>query len=158
MSVRWIGCIALLTVATPGRAQAPTLDNLAFLAGCWNGQFRGRQGPGVIEEHWTAPTTNVILGTTRYIVQGVTTTWELSVIATDSAGATLTPHPRGQAPVPFRLVRADSASATFENLAHDFPQRIAYRRVGPDTLVARIEADTPRQRGAEWRMSRVACP
>jgi hypothetical protein len=34
----------------------------------------------------------------------------------------------------------------FENLQHDFPQRIVYRRAA-DTLIARIEADTPRARG-----------
>ena len=158
MRTSWIGAIACLTVAPPSSAQAPDLGNLAFLAGCWNGPFRGRQGPGVIEEQWTAPTANVILGTTRYVVRGVTASWEFSVIAADSGGATLTPHPRGQAPVPFRLVRIAESAVTFENLAHDFPQRIAYRRAGADTLVVRVETDTPAERGSEWRMARVACP
>ena len=45
----------------------------------------------------------------------------------------------GRAPVGFRLVAADAASATFENPAHDFPQRIHYRRDG-DHMVATISA------------------
>lgn len=153
-----MGSLAVLIAALPCGAQAPALDNLAFLSGCWNGPLRGAQGAGVIEEHWTAPTANVMLGTTRYIFAGVTTSWEFSVIASDSAGVTLTPHPQGQAPVAFRLVATADDGATFENRAHDFPQRIAYRRAALDTLVARVEADTPAPRGSEWRMGRVACP
>jgi len=30
-------------------------------------------------------------------------------------------------------------SVVFENLRHDFPQRIIYRRVSEDSLIARIE-------------------
>ena len=39
----------------------------------------------------------------------------------------------------FALVRHDGTSATFENAAHDYPQRIAYARDG-DTLTATISA------------------
>ena len=41
--------------------------------------------------------------------------------------------------VAFRLVARGGTSATFENPAHDFPQRIAYARDG-DTLTATISA------------------
>jgi hypothetical protein len=44
----------------------------------------------------------------------------------------------------------------WENLAHDFPQRIIYQRVAPDTLVARIES-ADGARGTSWRMSRAVC-
>ena len=37
----------------------------------------------------------------------------------------------------FRLVAREAASATFENAAHDYPQRITYARDG-DTLTATI--------------------
>ena len=47
--------------------------------------------------------------------------------------------PQGGAPVAFALVRHDTASATFENPAHDYPQRIVYARDG-DTLTATISA------------------
>jgi hypothetical protein len=145
---------ALLAAAGPGAAQAPALDNLAFMAGCWNGDAgRGR----VIREQWTTPTTNVILGTTRVIAGDRAVSWEFTLIEADSTGITMTPHPRGQEPAPFRMVRLAGDTAVFENPAHDFPQRIIYRRV-VDTLVARIEADTPRPRGVEWRMARAACP
>jgi hypothetical protein len=48
--------------------------------------------------------------------------------------------------------------AVWENPTHDFPQRILYARVAPDTLVARIEGRTPSgDRSLEWRMTRAQC-
>ena len=47
--------------------------------------------------------------------------------------------PQGGAPVAFALAQRDKTSATFENAAHDYPQRIAYVRSG-DTLTATISA------------------
>lgn len=44
-----------------------------------------------------------------------------------------------QPPVPFALVAQKDYSFTFENKQHDFPQRVIYRFVGKDSLVARIE-------------------
>jgi hypothetical protein len=153
MRIGIVMVVVLLWPAAPSAAQAPTLGNLAFMAGCWNGDAgRGR----VIVEYWTAPTSNAMLGTTRYLGGDRMVSWEFTEIVADSAGVTMTPHPRGQTPTPFRLVRLAPDTAVFENPAHDFPQRIIYRRAA-DTLVARIEADTPRARGTEWRMGRTAC-
>ncbi len=148
------GAVVLLAGAVPGRGQAPALGNLAFMAGCWNGE--ARRGAVTIEEHWTTPTVNVMLGTTRYVAGDSTLSWEFTLVEGGAGGVVMTPYPSGQSPVPFRLVGASDA-AVFENLAHDFPQRIVYRRVA-DTLVVRIEADVPERRGREWRMTRAACP
>ena len=46
-------------------------------------------------------------------------------------------QPQGRAPVAFPLAKRDAMSVTFENAAHDYPQRIAYARSG-DTLTATI--------------------
>jgi hypothetical protein len=48
-------------------------------------------------------------------------------------------QPGGRAPVQFRLTARTRTGATFENPAHDFPQRIVYRRSG-DSMVATISA------------------
>ena len=150
--------LILAAAALLPAAQAPLspLDPLRFMAGCW----RGPAGKDkVIEEHYTAPSANLILGMTRYTRNGVATGYEFSTISWEDSTAVLTPRPEGQAPVPFRLVSMDARSAAWENPAHDFPTRIAYRRVAGDTLVARIEG--PGAGGAtvseEWRMARVGC-
>ena len=43
----------------------------------------------------------------------------------------------GRPAVPFRLAAAEGTSVSFENPAHDFPQRIRYERSG-DTLTATL--------------------
>ena len=132
------------------------LEPLRFMAGCW-------QGPGakgqVVEEHYTAPSANLILGMTRYTRNGVATGYEFYTIAWEDSTVVLTPRLEGQAPVPFRLASMDARSAVWENPAHDFPTRILYRRAAGDSLVARIEGPGPDGRTAseEWLMVRVRC-
>jgi hypothetical protein len=62
--------------------------------------------------------------------------------------------PKGkQPPTPFKLVSHDENAATFENLDHDFPQRVIYRREG-HVMHARIEGTRNGQAAFEewtWR-------
>lgn len=133
----------------------PTLADLAFMAGCW----RGPSGDGTtIEEYYTPPAENLMLGLSRYTKGDRVTSYEFSTIAREGAALVLTPRPSGQAPVPFRLTRIDSAGAVWENPAHDFPTLIAYRRGPSDSLVARIEGPGREgKRSIEWRMGRTVC-
>ena len=155
------GAVPLLlaaAIARPGRSQAAVaqpgpLAALAFMSGCWRGPF-GEAAGGTLEESWTAADTDVMLAAARYNQGGRTVGFEFSRIHADSAGVTLTPYPDGGRSVPFTLVRpGEEGRAVFQNLAHDFPQRIVYRRAG-DAMVVRIEDDA---RGEEWEMRRVEC-
>jgi hypothetical protein len=152
--------ILMSVIALPAAGARPVppgpLEPLRFLAGCW----QGTSGDGqLIEEHYTSPSSNLILGMTRYTRKGVATGFEFSTIAWEDSTIVLTPRPSGQQPVPFRLAELRESSAVWTNPAHDFPTLIAYRRVGGDTLVARIEG--PGKGGAtaaeEWRMTRARC-
>jgi hypothetical protein len=158
MSLRALIAVSLSLLAGAAMAwQAPPgpLEPLRFMAGCW----RGPAGPDrVIEEHYTAPSANLILGMTRYLRHGRATGYEFSTISWEDSVIVLTPRPEGQQPVPFRLTGLDSKSAAWENSRHDFPTRIAYRRLPGDTLVARIEGPgAGGTRAQEWRMVRAAC-
>ncbi len=140
----------------PSGQQPPTLAALAFMAGCW----RGSSGGGVvIEEYYTAPTDNLILGVSRYLKGGRVTDYEFSTIAREDTTIVLTPRPSGQEPASFRLTRIDGSSAVWENPAHDFPTLIAYRRGSGDSLVARIEGPgrDGKRASSEWRMGRATC-
>lgn len=142
-------------------AQAPPpLTSLSFMAGCWEGTFRARTGEtGVIEEHYTAPSDNVMLGTTRYLLNGVTTQFELTSIRLGEQGVVLLPYPGGRPSADgFTLTHASGSSATFEAPEHDFPKRITYRAESPDRIVARIDDGSEDGRATEWRMERRSCP
>ncbi|HEX6104795.1 MAG TPA: DUF6265 family protein [Gemmatimonadales bacterium] len=150
----WSVALVLTLPLAPAPVLAPgPLEPLRFMAGCWRGPAgRGR----MIEEHYTAPSRNLILGMTRYTRDGVATGYEFSTIAWEDSTIVLTPRPEGQQPVPFRLALLQPRSAVWENPDHDFPTRIAYRRLAGDTLVARIEGPEGRN-ASEWRMARVRC-
>jgi hypothetical protein len=150
--------VCLLAGVTRGARPAPappTLAQLAFMAGCW----RGLSPDGsTIEEYYTPPADNLILGLSRYTKGTRVTGYEFSTIASEGGAIVLTPRPAGQEPAPFRLSRIDSAGAVWENPAHDFPTLIAYRRGTGDSLVARIEGPgRDGKRSMEWRMGRAAC-
>lgn len=141
-------------VAGPRAAPGP-LEPLRFMAGCWRGPAGGGK---LIEEHYTTPSENLILGMTRYTRGGVATGYEFSTITWKDSAIVLTPRPDGQTPVPFGLTVLEKDRAVWENPRHDFPTRIVYRRVAPDTLVARIEGPAAGGTASdEWRMGRVGC-
>ncbi|HEU5041307.1 MAG TPA: DUF6265 family protein [Gemmatimonadales bacterium] len=157
LPLRLLALAAVVLVPATAAPPAPgPLEPLRFMAGCWRGQSGDDR---VIEEHYTSPSANLILGMTRYTRNGVATGYEFSTIAWKDSAIVLTPRPEGQQPVPFPLAQMDRSSAVWENPAHDFPTRIAYRRVPGDTLVARVAG--PGEGGAmaseEWRMVRVRC-
>ena len=144
---------ALLVLASPGESQS--LDDLAFLSGCWEGPLsRG----GAIEEFYSAPSDNLIVGTTRYLRDGHTVMFEFSSIVHDSTGIVLWPYPRGNKSADgFRLTTVDGHGAIFEAPEHDFPKRISYLIESPDVRIARIDDGIDGGQATEWRMERVAC-
>ena len=158
---RWICtcAVAAVMVISPGEAgeaQTPGLMDLAFMSGCWEGPLsRG----GTIEEFYSTPSENLIVGTTRYIRDGQTVMFEFTQITTDDDGIVLLPYPRGSASEhPFRLTTLNDSLAVFEAPEHDFPKRISYIVVSPEAHIARVDDGTDGGKAQEWLLSRVACP
>ena len=149
-----LALLALPVFASPGESQ--TLDDLAFLSGCWEGPLaRG----GVIEEFYSAPSGNLIVGSTRYLRDGRTVMFEFSSIVHDSSGIVLWPYPRGQKSIDgFQLTSVDGHGAIFEAPEHDFPKRISYIIESPDVRIARIDDGTDGGQSTEWRLTRTSCP
>lgn len=101
-----------------------------------SGQWSKRSGGALYEEHWSVPASGSMVGTSQF-VRGSTVSREFLLLAEDDGGVVYRAWPAGQAPASFRLVRLDDRKVTFENPAHDFPQRIEYWRVD-DVLNAKI--------------------
>ena len=124
------GLALLLVAASP----AAKIDDFAWLAGQWVSEAEGRW----TEESWAAPRGGEMLGHSRSGRGDALREFEFLRIAAGPDGVpAYIAQPGGRAPVAFTLVRYDATSATFENAAHDYPQRIAYARSG-DTLTATI--------------------
>jgi hypothetical protein len=143
--------LAVLLPAWPAAQTAkPTLDGLAWMAGSWSGETRGIQ----MEEHWTAPKSNSMIGVHRDVGKGRTLGFEFLRIEQQGDQIVYLSMPNGRSPAtPFSLKEASGTRVVFENPSHDFPQRIIYWKDGND-LRARIEGTMNGKAGSEeWRWS-----
>ena len=101
-----------------------------------------------------------MLGMSR-TVRGDSTLVEFEELRIFGRGGRLVYHaePSGQTPTDFETRSSSDTLVTFENPAHDFPQRVIYRRRGQDSLLARIEGTSGgRTRGVDFAYARARCP
>ena len=85
-----------------------------------------------------APSGGVMLGLHRDVRRGQPAFFEYLRITARDGRLVYVASPRGTGTTEFVLVGLEGQHAIFENLEHDFPQRIIYWRV-EDRLMARIE-------------------
>lgn len=134
--------------ATP----AEDVAKLAWMAGSW-----AEEKDGVTtRETWLPPLTGAMAGAGQTNSPGQAARVEHMKITAEPAGATFTAIVPGQSPALFLLRPGEpDREAVFENKAHDFPQRIIYRRCGED-LCARVEGLIRGQNASEeWRYRRL---
>ena len=138
-------------------AQSATVESLSWMAGCWELSVPQRQM--TIAEHWMKPAGGTLIGMSRTIRGGKTTGFEFIRIVTTEAGIDYIAKPSSSKDeTAFKLVRSSATEAVFENLAHDFPQRIIYKNQPPDGLFARIEANqNGKLNGMDIPMKRAKC-
>ena len=146
--------VAVLCFGTSA-AQDTELSSLAWLAGCWASES-GDNGSG---EQWTPLAGGTMLGVGRTVRNGETIDHEFLQIRRNAEGKIVyVALPSGQAETSFVLTSAGENSFTFENLEHDFPQRIIYRALPDGGLLVRIEGNRDGVlRGVDFPMQRVAC-
>lgn len=146
--------VPLLLAAGAPPAVSP-VESLSWMAGCWE----RRAGFVVTDEHWMSPRAGTMLGTSRTTRGDAVVEYEfMRIYGTREDTVVYAAHPSGQKPAQFRGRAMPRREITFENRAHDFPQRIIYRALGDDSLVARVEGTSRgKSRGVDFRYRRVAC-
>jgi hypothetical protein len=109
----------------PDDAPWPQVARAAWLAGAWQVQ----DGAQVVDEYWTPPCGDSMFGISRAVSGGRLAWFEFVVLReTADGGLVFTAHPSGQEGGSFPAVTVTDTLLVFENPAHDFPQRIGYRR------------------------------
>ena len=89
------------------------------MAGCWRG---GSEGGAVIDEYYTPPSENLILGVSRYTKGGRVTSYEFATIAAQGdSDLVLTPRPVGQSPADFNLAKLQPGVGGLEQPAARLP-------------------------------------
>jgi len=145
--------VAVFAVTTVGLTAQQSVEELSWMTGCW----RQQSGTRVIDETWSTPGGGALLGMSRTVAGGRMVAYEFMRIQ-DEGGLTFTAKPSGQNEASFKVLKRGPREIVFENPAHDFPQRVIYRRDG-DLLIGRIEGTQNGKPGSvDYPMQRVACP
>jgi hypothetical protein len=146
--------LAPITLALGTAGQAAPADDVArlgWIAGSW---IEDKDGV-TTRETWLPPLGGAMAGAGQTNRGARPPRVEHMKITAEPAGATYTALVPGQPPTPFVLLPGKDGEAVFENKAHDFPQRVIYRRCGDD-LCARIEGTLKGQPASEnWRYRRL---
>lgn len=137
-----------------GPAVANTLARVSWLTGCWEAVSPTR----TIEENWTAARGHTMIGVGRTVRGDSLFEYEFLVLRERGDRLAYEAHPSGQASTVFWSKEVTDSTVVFEDLKHDFPQRVGYRRVGSDSLVAWIEGSRGgRERHIEFPYRRAPC-
>ena len=150
-------------VAHPRASQDTGIEQLAWISGCWV-----YTSPRVfIEELWTRPAGGTMLGVSRTLRRtptgDSTMAWEFIRVYARGTDLVYAAQPHNQPAAEFTSERVSDSVVVFANPAHDYPQRIIYRRAGKDSLRARVEGTqggrTPgaRSRASDFPYVRAAC-
>lgn len=157
MSALQLGILAAAAIAAASAISAPApadIRRLAWLKGCWE----ARNARRTIEEHWLAPRGHTMVNVGRTVRGDSLFEYELVVVREQGERFAYEAHPSGQPTATFLSIEASDSTVVFENREHDFPQRVGYRRVGRDSLLAWIEGTVKGNiRRVEFPYQRASC-
>jgi len=129
--------------AAPPVAPKPTLADLAWLAGRWQGAW----GPRVAQQVWTAPKAGVMLGTFQLTEGDKTLVLEMFTLVESPDGIQFNLRHFTPAlvawekpgPTVLNLASVDPKHAVFENPLDGQPKHAIFTQLDPDTYVSRSE-------------------
>ncbi|MGZ6013021.1 MAG: DUF6265 family protein [Caulobacteraceae bacterium] len=140
----------MIAAALAAAAISADVSQLDWLAGTWS----QAQDGGHVREMWLPPQDGAMAGVTLTTRPGRPPRAEYAKITREPAGLTYTAVVGAQPPTPFVQIPDADGRLVFENRAHDFPQRVFYRRCGAD-LCGGIEGTLDgKPRREEWRYTR----
>lgn len=132
------GLIVTTMAAFAPHVVDPVFRKLWALEGLW--KMETSKGP--IFEQWSKTDDSTLTGQSFRVNGADTLIIETIRLVQDRDGIAYIPAVTNQndgKPVRFQLIGHENNRFTFENPEHDFPQRIIYTLITPDSLVARIE-------------------
>jgi len=142
------------TAGAEAVASSP-VDKLEWLAGCWKHEESGFRR----DEQWMRPSGGTMIGMSRSVADDRTVEYEHLRIEVRSGRLAYVASPSGQAEAAFLEAEITDRTAIFEAPGHDFPQKIAYERLAPRSILAWIEGDVDGvSRVVEFPMTATRCP
>ena len=149
-----LGILLLLSASARADEQRSKLDLIGWITGCWNRTEAGRE----LAEQWMAPRGGTMIGMSRMVGDGRTLSYEYMRIEEDDGRLTFTAIPSGQSETSFESTKITGRMVTFENLEHDFPQRITYRWKTDSELLVILEGErNGESRSTRFWLRRMTC-
>lgn len=143
-----------LTVAALAEDKKTTINDFAWMAGCWGNQT----SKSTRDEIWSKASGGTMIGLARVVANGKTSSVEFMRLHQETDGLYFTALIPGEPETSFKLIRMDGKKAIFENLKHDFPQRIIYGQNPDGSLFARIEGEIKgKKREIDFPFQRATC-
>ncbi|HTF06534.1 MAG TPA: DUF6265 family protein [Bacteroidia bacterium] len=114
------------------------IEELKWLQGTWEGMDNNGL---VFVEVWEKGTGNSLNGKGATITPDGDTVFKetLKIELVEGTPYYVATVPENPGPVLFKMVEADETHCIFENLAHDFPQRISYTLETKSTMSVKLE-------------------
>ena len=149
-------CVVIVPALAFGQVAKPSLADLAWMSGCW--EMSAAEKGLRINEQWMSPSGGMMMGAGRTVKGGKAVDFEFLRIVEEADGIYYVAKPKAnKEETRFKLVKLEAGEVIFENPAHDFPQRIIYRREG-ERLNARIEGSKEgKTRGLDFPYLRTKC-
>ena len=136
-------------------AQTKTsIEDISWLTGCWEMS----ENDFTVTELWMAPSGGIMIGLSQTVSNDKTSGYEFLKIEEKEGKLVYTAIPSGQTETSFYQVQLNDTMVVFENMEHDFPQRIIYTLLNKDSFNARVEAtENGELKGFDLQMKRVDC-
>lgn len=113
------------------------LEKLNWLVGSWEQKLP----EGTLVENWKMENDSTYSGESYFIKEKDTLSFESIELLQKGDMLYYIPTVKGQnndKPVTFKMTSDADNSFTFENPAHDYPQKIVYKKAGANDLIATI--------------------
>jgi hypothetical protein len=132
----------LLLLAMVSCKDSDSNKNEKIKAASWLlGNWENKSAEGNLTENWEKVNDSTFQAQSYYIKEKDTLHFESITLQQKGENLTYTATVKGQnndKPVTFKLKTATDKQLAFENLKHDYPQKISYTQITPDSLVAKI--------------------
>ena len=146
MKKRLFILVALLSAAMSLHAQE--IERLSWMTGTWAQNKEGE----TVQESWLGPRGKMMAAVNLTSSTKRGASFEFLRIVTTPAGLSYMASPDGKSPTEFKLKELGDKRVVFENLGHDFPQRVLYWIEPDGAMKARIEGTVQgKARSKEWR-------
>lgn len=113
------------------------IEKINWLLGSWE----NKSEEGILSEIWEKKNDSTFIGESYFIREKDTLHSERIEVKQKGEDLLYIPTVKGQnndKPVTFKLTTSTENEFTFENPAHDYPQKIVYKMVNANSLVATI--------------------